>query len=167
MTIVTIEQSGSYQLSAMVPETEISQVKQGENATVQIQSINKSFIGKVSQVNQSSQFTGGQYIIKVGIPEKEKKGLYAGMYANLSIPIAKRVEADTDAVMVPLTCIVNKEQLTGVYTISAGHRALLRWVRLGKSYGDKVEVLSGLTKEEPFISSAEGKLYNGVHVKVK
>ncbi len=47
----------------------------------------KQLQGQVTQINQSSQFTGGQYIIKVSIPDNEKKGLYAGMYADVSIPV--------------------------------------------------------------------------------
>lgn len=167
MPIVSIEQSGSYQISAAVPETEINQIKQGEAVAVNIKSINKTFTGRVSQVNQSSQFTGGQYIIKVNIPDKEKKGLYAGMYANLSIASANKSEAAADAVLVPVSSIVNKDQLTGLYTVSANNTALLRWVRLGKTYGDKAEVLSGLEKDEQFIASADGKLFNGAFVKLK
>ena len=45
--------------------------------------------------------------------------------------------------------------------------ALLRWVRLGKSFGNKVEVLSGLSKDETFIVHADGRLYNGAPVTVK
>jgi len=68
--------------------------------------------------------------------------------------------------MIPLAAIINREELTGVYTVSANNTALLRWLRLGKTYGDKVEVISGLSKDEQFVLSAEGKLYNGVSVKV-
>lgn len=167
MPIVTIEHSGSYQISAAVPETQINQIKQGQAVTVNIKSINKTFTGKVTQLNQSSQFTGGQYIIKVSIPDKEKNGLYAGMYANLSIASSNKVEVATDAVLVPVSSIINKDQLTGLYTISANNTALLRWVRLGKTFGDKAEVLSGLGNNEQFIVSADGKLYNGVPVKIK
>jgi hypothetical protein len=38
---------------------------------------------------------------------------------------------------------------------------------LGKTYGDKVEVISGLSRNEKFIESSESKLYNGVPVVVK
>ena len=167
MPIVTIEQSGSYQISASVPETQINQIKQGQVVTVNIKSINRTFTGKVTQLNQSSEFTGGQYIIKVSIPDKEKNGLYAGMYANLSMASSNKAEADTDAVLVPVSSIINKDQLTGLYTISSNNTALLRWVRLGKTFGDKAEVLSGLANDEQFIVSADGKLYNGVPVKIK
>lgn len=169
MPIVTIEQSGTYQVSASVPETEISSIKQGVSVTVSIKSIDKVFTGKVTQINPSSQFTGGQYIIKISIPDKEKNGLYAGMYANVGIASGAKVKdinAD-NAVLVPMSVIVNKDQLTGLYTISSNNTALLRWVRLGKTYGDKIEVISGLDKNEPFIVSAEGKLYNSAPVSIK
>lgn len=170
MPILTIEQSGSYQVSASVPENMISQLKQGDKADITISAINKTISGTVAQINESSQYTGGQYIIKVNIPDKDKTGLYAGMYANVSIalktPVAVKQNENTN-ILVPLQSIERKDQLTGLYTISSGNTALLRWVRLGKTYGSQVEVLSGLEKNEQFIVSADGKLYNGVPVKIK
>jgi RND family efflux transporter MFP subunit len=169
MPIVTIEQSGTYQVSASVPETEISQIKLGESVNVSIRSINRSFNGKITQINPSSQFTGGQYIIKISIPDNDKKGLYAGMYANIGISAVANPTNHTEgnAVLVPVSAIVNKEQLTGLYTVSSNNTALLRWVRLGKTYGEKVEVISGLDKNESFIVSAEGKLYNSAPVSIR
>ena len=169
MPILTIEQSGTYQISASVPENSISQIHQGAEAMVAIKAGDKNFKGSVTQINQSSQFTGGQYIIKISIPDNQKTGLYAGMYANIAIPTKKSATAITniDAVLVPVSSIEYKDQLTGLYTISNNNTALLRWVRLGKNYGDKVEVLSGLGKDESFIISADGKLYNGAAVKTK
>ncbi|MCX6205114.1 MAG: efflux RND transporter periplasmic adaptor subunit [Bacteroidetes bacterium] len=170
MPILTIEQSGVLQVSVSVPENSIQQIQLGSNATVQIQSVEKIFQSTVSQINPSSQFTGGQFIVKIKIPELAQKGLYSGMYANISIPL-KNATATTvsnaDAVLVPLSAIEYKNQLTGLYTVSSNNRALLRWVRLGKTYGSNVEVLSGLEKNENFIIKSEGKLFNGASVKTK
>jgi len=168
MPIVTIEQAGTYQISAAVPEAEINQIKQGQLVDVTIQSANKTFKGSVAQINQSSQFTGGQYVVKISIPEQAKAGLYAGMYATIALANNnKTTTANNNTVLVPLTSIETKNQLTGLYTVSTNNTALLRWVRLGKTYGDKVEVLSGLSSNETFIANADGKLYNGVAVKEK
>ena len=169
MPILTIEQTGSYQVSASVPENLISQIHPGANALINIKSLDKTIHGLVIQVNSSSQYTGGQYIIKISIPDNEKKGLYAGMYADISIPSQNAIPGGTggDAVLVPLSSIVYKDQLTGIYTVGSDQTALLRWVRLGRTYGDRVEVLTGLAKAEPFITHADGNLYNGIPVKVK
>ncbi len=169
MPILTIEQNGSYQVSASVPENSISQIKMGAQANIAITSIEKIIPATVTQINPSSQFSGGQYIIKLNIPDAYKKGLYAGMYATVTIPTTSvsTTSNNDNTIWVPLGSIIKKDQLTGLYSISSNNTALLRWVRLGKTYADKVEVLSGLAKDEPFILSAEGKLYNGAPVKIK
>lgn len=168
MPLLTIEQSGSYQVSASVPESDISLVREGTAVNVSIGAINKTIHGTVAQIDPSSQNTGGQYIIKVHIPDNEKQGLFAGMYTNLTIPIAQlKTNSISEQVMVPLSAIEYKDQLTGLYTIGSNGTALLRWVRLGKTQGDQVEVLSGLAANEQFIVRAEGRLYNGVAVKIK
>jgi RND family efflux transporter MFP subunit len=170
MPLLTIEQAGSYQVSASVPENTIDKIKLGQKAILSINAINKTLNGEITQVNQSSRFTGGQYIIKIGISDKDKKRLYAGMYVDVSIPLTKAVATNNNEdaqVLVPTASIENRDQLTGLYTISSNNTALLRWVRLGKTYGDKVEVLSGLDKHEQYIVSADGKLYNGAPVKLK
>jgi RND family efflux transporter MFP subunit len=170
MPVLTIEQEGGLQVSASIPESQIASVKTGDEATMTIESANKKITGKVTQVNPSSQFTGGQYIVKIALPSADSKQLYAGMYVHLqlaaknnSIPKAN----DSANVMIPVKALINRDQLTGVYTVSSQNTALLRWLRLGPVSGDQVEVLSGLAKNEPFIVSAEGKLYNGVPVKIK
>ncbi|MGN6600835.1 MAG: efflux RND transporter periplasmic adaptor subunit [Ginsengibacter sp.] len=168
MPILIIEQGGSYQVSASVPENTIDKIKLGQKAILSINAINKTLNGEITQVNQSSRFTGGQYIIKISIPDK--KGLYSGMYVDVSIPLTKAGATNNvqdGQVLVPTASIDNRDQLTGLYTISSNNTALLRWVRLGKTYGDKVEVLSGLGKDEQYIVSADEKLYNGAPVKIK
>ena len=170
MPVLTIEQEGGLQVSASIPESQIASVKTGDEATMTIESANKKITGKVTQVNPSSQFTGGQYIVKIAVPSADSKQLYAGMYVHLqlaaknnSVPKA----SDSANLMIPVKALINRDQLTGVYTVSSQNTALLRWLRLGPVSGDQVEVLSGLAKNEPFIVSAEGKLYNGVPVKIK
>jgi multidrug efflux pump subunit AcrA (membrane-fusion protein) len=70
-------------------------------------------------------------------------------------------------VLIPETALVKQGQLSGIYTISSGNVAILRWLRIGKSYGNQVEILSGLNANEHYINSAEGKLYNGASVSVQ
>jgi hypothetical protein len=51
--------------------------------------------------------------------------------------------------------------------VSQSNTALLRWLRLGRTFGDNVEVLSGLAADENYIISSEGKLFNGAKVTIK
>ena len=167
MPLLTIEDDRMLQVSASVAESDISHVHLGDVAHLEIKSTGKSFDGKIIQINPSSQFTGGQYIVKISIPKTAGKGIYAGMFANVSIPVSDHPNEKNDVVLVSVSAVINRDELTGIYSVSAKNTALLRWVRLGKTYGDKVEVISGLSKDEKFISSSESKLYNGVPVVYK
>ncbi len=165
--ILVIEQSGSFQVNTSVTESAIDQIKVGADTKVIIESIDKTITAKVSEVSPSSRMSGGQYLIKISIPDKEKSGLHSGMFAKVLISTAGQSDNITERIMVPATAIVSKDQLNGLYTVSESKTALLRWVTLGNKQGDNVEVLSGLSGNEQFILSAEGKLYNGVAVVVK
>lgn len=173
MPILTIEQGGTLQITALVPETDIAQIKLGAVANVNVEAANKQFTSKLVQMNPSSQFTGGQYIVKLAIPTNEVNGLFAGMYAtvnlnyNLNLKKPDTKLDSTSVVMLPKQVLVYRDQLVGVYTISAEKTAVLRWLRLGKTVGDKVEVLSGLSKNESYIVKADGNLYNGAKLTIK
>lgn len=166
--VLTVEQTTGLQVSATVSESDINLIKKGNTAKVEMKAIDKIVACTISEVSPSSYFTGGQYLVKLSIPEKDKKDLYAGMYVNVFIPVNNSAikKENANAVLVPVASLVNKDQLTGLYTISSNNTALLRWIRTGKTYGDKIEVLSGLAHNEKFIVRAEGNLYNGVPVKV-
>ncbi len=109
--------------------------------------------------------SGGQYQVKVDISDGATNDVYSGMYVNVAIGSSGR-DDEENIVMVPFSAIVNKDQLAGLYTVSESQTALLRWVKLGRTYGDQVEILSGLSPEEKFILKAEGKLFNGAPLSV-
>jgi len=170
MPVLTIEQEGNMQVSASIPENQIASLNLGDEASMSVASVDKSIAGKVRQINPSSQFTGGQYTVKLSVAATDSKQLYAGMYVHIKILKNRKAgngNQDSGAVMIPVKAIVKRDQLTGIYTVSSQNTALLRWLRLGPVSGEMVEVLSGLAKNESFILSAEGKLYNGAAVKIK
>jgi hypothetical protein len=73
----------------------------------------------------------------------------------------------SDIVLVQEIALVRQVQLTGIYTIGSGNVAILRWLRIGKTFGNQVEILSGLSADEQYIVSAEGKLFNGAKISVQ
>ena len=161
MSLMEVESPGKYQVLAMVPESEILAVKNDTEVSIQIKALNKSIKGKVTEVSTSSKNTGGQYLVKV-ILDKTDVQILSGMYATVQFPIARKTTSS--AVMIPVEAIVKKGQLSGIYTVSQSNTALLRWLRLGRTFGDQVEVLSGLSADEQYIVSAEGKLFNGAKI---
>ena len=164
MPLMEVESPGNFQVMAMVPESEILEIRSGLEVEAVIKTLNESFKGTVTEVSTSAKNTGGQYMVKV-LLDGSNSNLLSGMYATVQFPTAKKT--NTIRVLIPLEAVVHNGQLSGVYTVSESNTALLRWLRLGRTYGDSVEVLSGLAAKEQYIIMAEGKLYNGAKISVR
>ncbi|MGB8703459.1 MAG: efflux RND transporter periplasmic adaptor subunit [Gillisia sp.] len=162
--LVSLEGTSKLQVSAMVSEGQISDIKEGMPAKVLIKSLNKEVEGKVSEVSLSAKNTGGQYLVKIDLDESDPS-ILSGMFVNVQFPIEKSAKTTpTDLVLVPKSALVTRGQLTGIYTVGTGNVAILRWLRTGETIDGKVEVLSGLSADEQYIVSADGRLFNGAKV---
>ncbi|AMC10476.1 RND transporter [Lutibacter profundi] len=168
MPLISMETPSKFQVTALVPESKITLITKGETATILIKSTNKTVTGKVTEVSTSAQNTGGQYLVKV-ILNKTNVKLFSGMYTSIQFPINKTSKNTKQSapILVPKKSLIKQGQLIGIYTIGDDNIAILRWLRIGKSFGDKVEVLSGLSATEQYIVSADGKLFNGAKVSIQ
>ena len=164
MPLISLENPTNFEVIAMVPETEISQIKKGNKVRVSMKSINSTIIGKVTEVSSSAKNTGGQYLVKINL-EKTNAAILSGMFANVQFPVERK--ATSEMVLLPNNVIVTNGQLSGIYTVSESNTAILRWLRLGRTFGNQVEVLSGLSSEESYIVSSEGKLFNGIKITIQ
>lgn len=78
-------------------------------------------------------------------------GLTPGLFARVRLPLLPSREAVAQAqgrVAVPATAVVSRGDLRAVYVADDRGGYLLRQVRLGRSQGDEVEVLAGLSEGE-------------------
>ena len=165
LPLLTIENNKKLEVVVLVAESDITKIKKGEIVTVTIKSIEKRLVGKVSEISLSSKNTGSQYLVKISLKELPHNVL-SGMFAQVEFPIDE-TSITTHKILIPKKAIINQGELTGVYTISETNKALLRWVRLGKTYNDQIEVISGMSNSETYIISSEGRLFNGVSVTIK
>jgi len=129
--------------------------------------LKSAILRPIAEISHSSANSGGQYMVNINLPIT--KNLLPGMFVNVRFPFAntKTHASKSNSILIPKTALVQKGQLSGVYTISAENTAMLRWLRLGKETSDEVEVLSGLKAGENYVLHADGKLFNGAKVKMK
>lgn len=161
MPLLSVETPGDFQVIAMVAESQISEIKNGENVNVQLKSINKIVTGIVTEVSASAKNTGGQYLVKIALDKTDVK-LLSGMFVSVQFPSDKPT---TNApILIPTSSIIKRGELNGVYVISQNNTALLRWLRLGREFGVQTEVLSGLSANDQFVLSSESKLVNGAKI---
>lgn len=94
----------------------------------------------------------------------QHNGLTAGMAAKVGLPMVNQTNAttltegnttDTTAIYVPISAVIRRGDLTGVYVLDSGKQHIrLRQVRLGQSLGNQIEVLSGLSKGDSIVIDA-------------
>ena len=164
MPLVSVEAPGNFEVLSLVPESEISQVKDGAKVEVDVKALNETVSGTVTEVSTSAKNTGGQYLVKVSL-DKTEASILSGMYVTVKFPVERKVKSQV--VLIPNSAIIENGQLTGVYVVGDNNTALLRWLRLGRKFGNEVEVLSGLNSEETYVISSEGRLYNGAKISVQ
>ena len=161
MTLLTIENPEVLEIKTRVPESQISKISEGMPVSVLVKSLNKQIDAKITEVSTSSQQTGGQYLINAVLNEKPE-GVKSGMFVTVNFPVESNSVGGV--ILIPNDAVITRGQLTGVYTISESNTAILRWLRLGRTFGNEVEVLSGLQNGETLIVNADSKLYNGASV---
>ena len=159
--LIVIESFDKLKVEINVPEFEIGLFKKGDPVEIEISAVNASSLkGYVDRIVLSSGNSGSQYQVLIAFTEKNKT-LNPGMFARVNL--LKNSESKT---IVPQMAIVQRGQLSGLFTVSQQGEAMLRWVRLGKEYPEGIEVLSGLEKGEQFIVSSESKLTDGIKVEI-
>jgi len=109
--------------------------------------------GKISDVVPAVDPRTRNFLVKIDVVGE---GLQSGMYANVRIPVGKR-----STILLPRDIIVEKGQLSGVYTVDGNNVITYRLVRLGKLYGDKREILSGLQAGEKVITGGVDRAVDG------
>ena len=85
--------------------------------------------------------------------------LRSGMFARVSLSVGER-----QAILVPNQAVIRRGQLTGVWVVRQDGTAHLRWVRLGRSFGDSIEILSGMQGDEIVVLSTQQPLIEGDRV---
>lgn len=160
--LLVVETLDELKAVVQVPSESINRFAVGDSVTVEIGAAgNLTRQGIVSQINPAGNYASRQFQVQVRLPREDRAAIKSGMYAQVLH------QSGTKTTMtVPETALIERGQLTGLYTVADG-KALLRWVRTGTHVGDRVEVLSGLRPGEPYITDAQRRILDGQRVKVQ
>lgn len=157
--LLTIEQEGLFCADLVLPERHIQSVKLGMPVKVKVPALdNLETMGEVGRIVPAADAQSRSFEIKVGMPEE--LALKSGMFARVFIPIG-----GTGILLVPETAVVHEGQLTGVYIVDEKRTARFRLVRIGKTYGDRLEIISGLKDGQTYITQIPATLKDGMTVK--
>lgn len=156
--LVTLHDPAALRVSVAVPQSLVEGVRQ------QLQAVRYDIAGHTSAAAASVQLLPSvdpvthTTQLRVNLPTggQAVQGLVPGMFARVWVPAAPAatsLSGQDGRVFLPLHVIVRRAEMTGVYVLDAQGQPRLRQVRLGRSSGQTVEVLSGVSAGEQVVSS--------------
>lgn len=151
--LLTLYDPTRMQLVASVRESLTRRIAVGQSIYVQVDALNKQCKGLVSEIVPEAESASRTFSVKVTGPCPP--GIYTGMFGRLLIPLD-----DEEVIVVPRSVVRRIGQLT-IVDVADGEVLRRRAVQLGRTFEEKVEVLSGLRVGERVaigMTSIEGGL---------
>ena len=155
--LMTIEDEGSYQLELSVPESIALAVKPGTAVQVTLDAMKTTFGSRIAEIVPAADSASRTFIAKIAL---EQKGLKSGMFGRGVISLGTKV----NSLLVPRKAIVEQGALTSVWIVDKNALARMRLVKTGKTVGDNVEILSGLSDGERIAVGGVEKVSEGSKV---
>ena len=149
--LMTIEDEGSYQLELAIPESMAIKVKQGASVQVTLDAVGSSFAARIVELVPAADPASRTFIAKINL---NRTGLKSGMFGRGVILLGSSVKG----MLLAKTAIVEHGALTSVWILDKSNIAQMRLVKVGKSIGDRVEILSGLSDGERVVVSGVEKV---------
>lgn len=151
--LLTIESPENMELVANVDESYFEKIKAGQEVTLEIGG--KVLKRKLTKIVSSIDPMTRTFKARVDVT-----GLTGGQFAKINIPVSKK-----EGIVVPQNAIVQKGELTGIYTVDGENVISYRLIRTGKTFGENVEVLSGLSDGDKIITVGIDKAVDGGKIK--
>lgn len=145
-----------YRVEVSLPESMYAYVKPGDRIRVSVPALGKELYARVVEVEPSVDPRSRTFRLEAVLEDRNVRG---GFFAKVYIgkPVKKTL-------LVPVGAIYRKWDFTGVWVLREDGTLTLRFVRLGRRVGDKVEVLSGLEEGERIVVKGVNKACEGCKV---
>ena len=153
--LLTLEREGGYRVDLVVPEAYIQSVRTGQPVDVRIPAIGDTPIaGSVDVIIPSADQGSRTFVVQVSI--EGAASLRSGMFARVALTVGEK-----RMMRIPNSAVVQKGQLTGVFIVDEKNTARFRLIRIGRVYGDQVEVISGIKDDTRLVTKPSAQLTNG------
>lgn len=158
-----LAQSDPVRVFVNVPQSDVSRVRAGSAATVKVDEYpNEAFNGKVARDAGAFDQASRTILLEVDVPNPDGR-LYAGMYAHVTLSTPD----PHPLLYVPDNTILIDSKGTRVATVDADHKIHFKQVTLGRDFGTKSEIISGLNPRDLIVQNPTDDLQEAMPVSVQ
>jgi len=157
--LLSIVDNSNIYVDCQVSEQDLSALKIGMDVDVQIESLGRSFAGKIIYISPSVDPSTLAFSLRIGLNNSDET-VRSGMFTKTVINSVLR----PDAIAVPKDAVLDKNGKSYVYIINLQNAAEERIVQVGARSDQNVEILGGLKEGEQIAVSNLARLRNGLGV---
>lgn len=156
--LVTVENQAEYEIESWVDVAYAGRIQPGmQVALLRADAGKPSQPGMVTQVSPGAIPDARSFLVKV-MPGTG--GWSSGEFVRVRFPLAAE-----QRLTVPRQAVQDRGQLTGVYVVGPDRVVSYRLIRLGRTEGEQVEVLAGLTGQEEIVIAGVERAIDGALLK--
>jgi RND family efflux transporter MFP subunit len=160
-TLFVLSQTDPLRIYVNVPQTYAQHVKAGQKVTVtQAELAGRTFEGEVARTAGAIDTASRTMQIEVTLQNKGGV-LMPGAYVQVELPLQ-----GASALTIPTNALKIAGEGIRVATLDAEKRVRLRPVKIGRNYGENVEVREGLTISDEVVLNPSDSLVEGDQVAV-
>ncbi len=159
--LLWIVKADPIKLQFTVPEKEVGKLRKDQDVMFKVDSFpDFEFKGRVNAIYPSLEERTRTLQVEALVPNHDAK-LKPGLFAKVTLYTGQT----RDIIVVPITAVLYEDSRVKVF-VAEGDRAKERPVKIGSKYGEHVEILEGLQKDETVVVVGQNNLAEGVKINV-
>lgn len=152
--ILLVESTRDLIFETAVTEKQVGVLHVGQAVGVHIDGLSAPVAGRLTRIVRSADPVTRTYPVKITLPSMF--GLMPGMFGRADFPLG-----NNDTVVIDKALLVDRAGLRGVFVVDTKETLRFRWLRIGREWPDRVEVLAGLVPGELVAANAGPAIREG------
>lgn len=132
---------GQLRVEVQVPQADLAAIRQHRSAVLRLAD-GRDVDAREVVVFPAANPQTHSFTVRVELPEMDT-GLQPGNTVKVRFKLG-----DTERLLVPISTLVRRGEIVAVYVVSPEGRVGMRQVRSGSVFGDRIEILAGLSPGE-------------------
>jgi RND family efflux transporter MFP subunit len=152
--VLMLENTDRLQVQTSVARDIFAQLKVGTVVAIQAEGQGADIVGKVANLVPVADPVTHSHLVKIDLPQGNS--LRSGSFVQVAFALGER-----EGLRVPVSAILTRAGISGVFVVDAQGVARFRMVRTGATSGTNVEILAGLKPGERVVTATAVALQNG------
>lgn len=162
--VTTILDISSVKVKVAIPEAEISKISANTSFNIYIEAADKQVEGGLVEKGVQADAMTHTYDIRINVANSDRK-LLPGMVAKVQYVASPSQETEQAQLLLPITAVQKRSDGSHfVWTVSNDSTAHRTAVSIGKTIGNRIEIIGGLDTGRQVVTEGYQKLSEGTRV---